>query len=59
MEISGNKSIKLRGWLQFLTVVAAIILFASPTMINVINIVRKVAATDANVLITGEVWSLH
>ena len=27
---------------------------ASPTMINVINIVQKVAATDANVLITGE-----
>lgn len=27
---------------------------ASPTMINVMNIVRKVAATDANVLITGE-----
>lgn len=31
-----------------------IILGASPTMINVINIVRKVAGTDANVLITGE-----
>jgi DNA-binding NtrC family response regulator len=27
---------------------------ASPTMINVMNIVRKVASTDANVLITGE-----
>ena len=27
---------------------------ASPTMINVMNIVRKVAVTDANVLITGE-----
>jgi DNA-binding NtrC family response regulator len=27
---------------------------ASPTMINVMNIVRKVAATDVNVLITGE-----
>ncbi len=27
---------------------------ASPTMINVMNIVGKVAATDANVLITGE-----
>jgi DNA-binding NtrC family response regulator len=27
---------------------------ASPTMINVMNIVRKVAETDANVLITGE-----
>jgi len=27
---------------------------ASPTMINVINLVHKVAATDANVLITGE-----
>lgn len=27
---------------------------ASPTMINVMNIVRKIAATDANVLITGE-----
>ena len=27
---------------------------ASPTMINVMNIVSKVAATDANVLITGE-----
>jgi transcriptional regulator with GAF, ATPase, and Fis domain len=26
----------------------------SPTMINVMNIVRKIAATDANVLITGE-----
>jgi DNA-binding NtrC family response regulator len=31
-----------------------IVLGASPTMINVMNIVRKVAATDANVLITGE-----
>jgi len=31
-----------------------IILGASPTMINVMNIVRKVAGTDANVLITGE-----
>jgi DNA-binding NtrC family response regulator len=27
---------------------------ASPTMINVLNIVQRVAATDANVLITGE-----
>jgi DNA-binding NtrC family response regulator len=27
---------------------------ASPTMINAMNIVRKVAGTDANVLITGE-----
>jgi DNA-binding NtrC family response regulator len=27
---------------------------ASPTMINVMNIVRKIAPTDANVLITGE-----
>jgi DNA-binding NtrC family response regulator len=27
---------------------------ASPTMINVINIVRKIAPTEANVLITGE-----
>lgn len=27
---------------------------ASPTMINVINIVQRVAATDANILITGE-----
>ncbi|MCU0362531.1 MAG: sigma-54 dependent transcriptional regulator [Bacteroidales bacterium] len=27
---------------------------ASPTMINVMNIVKKVAPTDANVLITGE-----
>ncbi len=31
-----------------------IILGASPTMIKVMNIVRKVAGTDANVLITGE-----
>lgn len=31
-----------------------IILGASPTMINVMNIVKKVAGTDANVLITGE-----
>jgi len=31
-----------------------IILGASPTMINVMNMVRKVAGTDANVLITGE-----
>jgi two-component system response regulator HydG len=31
-----------------------IVLGASPTMINVMNIVRKVAGTDANVLITGE-----
>ncbi|HOO98624.1 MAG TPA: sigma 54-interacting transcriptional regulator [Bacteroidales bacterium] len=27
---------------------------ASPTMINVLNIIRKVASTDANVLLTGE-----
>jgi len=27
---------------------------ASPTMINVLNIVKKIAPTDANVLITGE-----
>lgn len=33
---------------------AKIVLGASPTMINVMNIVRKVASTDANVLITGE-----
>jgi DNA-binding NtrC family response regulator len=31
-----------------------IVLGASPTMINVMNIVRKVAPTNANVLITGE-----
>ena len=31
-----------------------IVLGASPTMINVMNIVRKVAGTDANILITGE-----
>ena len=31
-----------------------IILGASPTMINVMNIVKKVAGTNANVLITGE-----
>jgi len=31
-----------------------IVLGASPTMINVMNIVRKVAGTDANLLITGE-----
>jgi DNA-binding NtrC family response regulator len=31
-----------------------IVLGASPTMINVMNIVRKVAGTDVNVLITGE-----
>jgi DNA-binding NtrC family response regulator len=31
-----------------------IVLGASPTMINVMNIVSKVAKTDANVLITGE-----
>jgi DNA-binding NtrC family response regulator len=31
-----------------------IIIGASPTMINVMNIIRKVASTDANVLITGE-----
>jgi two-component system response regulator HydG len=31
-----------------------IVLGASPTMIYVMNIVRKVAGTDANVLITGE-----
>ena len=31
-----------------------IVLGASPTMINVMNIVGKVAATDVNVLITGE-----
>lgn len=31
-----------------------LIMGASPTMIKVINIVRKVAATDANILITGE-----
>ncbi len=31
-----------------------IVLGASPTMINVMNIVKKVAGTDVNVLITGE-----
>jgi DNA-binding NtrC family response regulator len=31
-----------------------LVLGASPTMINVMNIVRKIAPTDANVLITGE-----
>lgn len=31
-----------------------IVLGASPTMIHVMNLVRKVASTDANVLITGE-----
>jgi DNA-binding NtrC family response regulator len=31
-----------------------LIMGASPTMIKVMNIVRKVAATEANVLITGE-----
>ncbi len=31
-----------------------IVLGASPTMINVMNLVRKVAGTDANILITGE-----
>jgi two-component system response regulator HydG len=31
-----------------------LVLGASPTMINVMNIVQKVAGTDANVLITGE-----
>jgi DNA-binding NtrC family response regulator len=31
-----------------------IVLGASPTMINVMNTVRKVAPTDANILITGE-----
>jgi DNA-binding NtrC family response regulator len=31
-----------------------IVLGTSPTMINLMNIVRKVAETDANVLITGE-----
>jgi two-component system, NtrC family, response regulator HydG len=31
-----------------------IVLGASPTMINVMNIVRKVAGTEANILITGE-----
>ena len=31
-----------------------LVMGASPTMINVMNIVRKVACTDANVLITGE-----
>jgi two-component system, NtrC family, response regulator HydG len=34
--------------------VGKIVLGASPTMINVMNIVRKVAGTEANVLITGE-----
>lgn len=34
--------------------VEKIVLGASPTMIHVMNIVRKVAGTDANVLITGE-----
>ncbi len=31
-----------------------LVMGASPTMINVMNIVRKVACTDANVLIAGE-----
>jgi DNA-binding NtrC family response regulator len=34
--------------------VEKIVLGASPTMINVMNTVRKVACTDASVLITGE-----
>lgn len=34
--------------------VGKIVAGASPTMINVMNIVKKVAGTDANVLITGE-----
>lgn len=37
-----------------LKVVAKLIHGASPTMINVLNIVQKVAGTDANILITGE-----
>jgi DNA-binding NtrC family response regulator len=59
LRISRQEALNLKKDNQFLKNeinkgVEKIVLGASPTMINVINIVRKVAATDANVLITGE-----
>jgi DNA-binding NtrC family response regulator len=59
LRISRKEAIILKNDNQFLKKEIKrgeerIVLGASPTMINVMNIVRKVAATDANVLITGE-----
>lgn len=59
LRISRQEALSLKNDNQFLKKEInkgsdKIVLGASPTMINVINIVRKVAGTDANVLITGE-----
>jgi DNA-binding NtrC family response regulator len=59
LRVSRKEAILLKNDNQFLKKEIKrgeekIVLGASPTMINVMNIVRKVAATDANVLITGE-----
>jgi DNA-binding NtrC family response regulator len=59
LRVSRKEAVELKNDNQFLKKEIKrgeekIVLGASPTMINVMNIVRKVAATDANVLITGE-----
>jgi DNA-binding NtrC family response regulator len=59
LRVSRKEAIDLKNDNQFLKKEIKrgeekIVLGASPTMINVMNIVRKVAGTDANVLITGE-----
>ena len=59
LRVSRKEAIELKNDNQFLKKEIKrgeekIVLGASPTMINVMNIVRKVAGTDANVLITGE-----
>jgi len=59
LRVSRKEAIELKNDNQFLKKEIKrseekIVLGASPTMINVMNIVRKVAATDAKVLITGE-----
>lgn len=59
LRVSRKEALLLKNDYQFLKkeikrTEDKIVLGASPTMINVMNIVRKVAATDANVIITGE-----
>jgi DNA-binding NtrC family response regulator len=59
LRISGLETITLKNDNQYLKkeinkINEKFVQGASPTMINVTNIIKKVAATDANVLITGE-----
>jgi DNA-binding NtrC family response regulator len=59
LRISGQETITLKNDNQYLKkeinkVSEKFVQGASPTMINVTNIIKKVAATDANILITGE-----